>query len=208
MEKLTPLAVTAITDFLLGGEALFLAGWMAGVKKTRFSAAWYWVAAILMLGAGAMLGGIDHGFFQPAGLPRYVIQRVNWIVLGAMTFCLLMATAKQFFPPVVQRVLLIVGVVQFAADTVAVLTIDSFLDVILNYAPVIVLLLVMSCIGLRSGAGSWQMIAGILIQFAASTVQAMGVDTFSPLDHNGLYHVISMISVVFLYLGGTRLKPR
>lgn len=206
MDKLTPLAVTAITDFLLAGEALFLAGWMAGGKKTRFSAAWYWAATILLLGAGAMLGGIDHGFFEPARLTRYAIQRVNWIVLGAMTFCLLMATAKQFFSPAVQRVLLIVGILQFAADTVAVLTVDSFLDVILNYMPVIVLLLVMSCIGLRNGAGSWQMIAGILLQFAASTLQAMGVDTFSPLDHNGLYHVVSMVSVVFLYLGGRRLK--
>jgi hypothetical protein len=208
MDKLTPLAVTAITDFLLAGEALFLAGLTAGVKKTRFSAAWYWTGTMLLLGLGALLGGIDHGFFEPAGLPRYVIQRANWIVLGAMTFCLLMATAKQFFSPAVQRALLIVGILQFAVDTAAVLAIDSFLDVILNYAPVIVLLLIMSCIGLKSGAGSWQMIVGILIQFAASAIQSMGLDTLSPLDHNGLYHVVSMVSVVFLYLAGKRLNPR
>lgn len=201
MQNLTAAAVTALTDFVLAGEALFLAGLTAGVRKTRFSAAWYWAGTVLLLGLGALLGGIDHGFFEPAGMPRYFIQRANWIVLGGMTFCLLMATAKQFFSPAMQRVFLVVGMIQLAMDTVAVLTIDSFLDVILNYLPVIVLLLVMSCI-----RGSWQMIAGILIQFAASTIQAMGVDALSPLDHNGLYHVVSMASVVFLYLGGKRLK--
>jgi hypothetical protein len=201
MEKLTALAVTAITDFVLAGEVLFLAGLMAGIRKARFSAAWYWAGTMLLLGLGALLGGIDHGFFGPAGLPRYFIQRANWIVLGGMTFCLLMATAKQFFSPAIERVFLIAGIIQFTADTMAVLTIDSFLDVILNYLPVIVLLLVMSCIG-----GSWHMIAGIVIQFAASAIQAIGVDALSPLDHNGLYHVVSMVSVVFLYLGGKRLK--
>ena len=189
--------MTAITDFVLAGEVLFLAGLTSDVEKARFSAAWYWAGTMLLLGVGAMLGGIDHGFFEPGGLPRYAIQRLNWIVLGGMTFCLLMATAKQFFSGRVQRVLLVAGLAQFAANVTVVLAIDSFLDVILNYLPVILLLLVMSSL-----RGSWHMVAGIVIQFAASAIQAMGVDTLSPLDHNGLYHVVSMVSVVFLYLGG------
>ena len=208
MGKLTAASVTAITDFMLASEAFFLAGLTAGRPKARFSAAWFWAGMLVLLGLGALLGGIDHGFFEPAGLPRYGIERANWIVLGAMTFCLLMATAKQFFPPAVERVVLAVGVVQFAIDTAAVLLVDSFLDVILNYAPVIVLLLAMSAIGLKKGTGSWAMIAGILVLFLASGIQAMGVDTLSPLDHNGLYHVVTMAGVAFLYLGGKRLKDR
>jgi uncharacterized protein DUF6962 len=206
MEKLSAPAVTAITDFLLACEAFLLAGLTAGRVKARFSGGWFWAGTLLLLGTGAAIGGIDHGFFETAGLPRYAIGRVNWIVLGAMTFCLLMATARQFFPPTAQRVVLIVGMAQFAIDTVAILTVDSFLDVILNYAPVIVLLLVLSILGLKSGTGSPAMIVGILIQFAASAIQAMGLDTLSPLDHNGLYHVISMIGVAFLYFGGKRLR--
>jgi len=201
-----PSGVTAITDFMLACEVFFLAGLTAGRVKARFSAAWFWAAALVFLGLGALIGGIDHGFFEPAKLPRYFIERANWIVLGAMTFCLLRATAKQFFSPPVQRVGWIVGIVQFAADTVAVLLVDSFLDVILNYAPVIVLLLAMSIRGLKNGSGSWPMIVGILIQFLASAIQAMGVDALSPLDHNGLYHVVSMVGVAYLYLGGKRLK--
>jgi len=32
------------------------------------------------------------------------------------------------------------------------------------------------------------------------------VDVFAPLDRNGLYHLLSMIGVVFLYSGGVRLN--
>ena len=117
-----------------------------------------------------------------------------------------MTTATQFWAPAAQRIALIVAVIQFAIDTAAVLWIESFLTVVLNYAPVMLLLLVMSLAGLRNGKGSPHMIAGILILFAASGILAARVDLFSPLDHNGLYHLLSMIGTGFLYAGGAHLK--
>jgi hypothetical protein len=80
--------------------------------------------------------------------------------------------------------------------------------VILNYSPIMLLFLVMNVIGLRSGRGSRPMIGGILILFLASAIQAAGINTFTPLDRNGLYHVVSMIGVVFLYRGGMRLSTK
>jgi hypothetical protein len=203
---MTAQAITSISDFLFAAEAFFLAGRMSGTPKVRFGAAWYFSVVLLLLGAAALLGGIDHGFFEPANMPRYLIQRSDWIVLGGVTFCLLMTTAKQFFPPRVQRVVLFAALVQFAANTAAVLLVDSFLVVIVNYAPVMLLLLVMSFTGLRNGRGSPQMVAGILILFTASGIQAAGVDVFSPLDRNGLYHLLSMVGVAFLYLGGMQFR--
>ena len=211
---MTAQAITSITDLLLASEVFFLAGRMSRTPKDRFSAAWYFSGVLLLLGVAALLGGIDHGFFEPANLPRYLIQRSDWIVLGGVTFCLLMTTAQQFFPAAFQRVVLFAAVVQFAADTAAVLLVDSFLTVILNYVPVMLLLLVMSVMGLgsRNGSphrsGSPQMVAGILILFAASGIQAAGVDVFRPLDRNGLYHLLSMIGVGFLYFGGVRLRTK
>jgi hypothetical protein len=198
------LVVTSITNFILASQVLFLAGMLVRMPKTHFSAAWFWAGAMTLLGVAALIGGIDHGFFEASGLPRYFIQRSNWIVLGAMTFFVLMTTARQFFSPPVQRLFLILGIVQFAINTVVVLWIDSFLDVILNYAPVMVLLLAMNIIGLKNGSGSWNMIAGIVIVFTASAIQAIGIDIFTPLDRNGLYHVVSMVSAIFLYRGGTQ----
>jgi len=200
------LAVTSITNFVLASEVFFLAGILAEKPKARFSAAWFWSGMMILLGSATLIGGIDHGFFEGPGLPRYFIQRLTWIVLGAMTFFLLMTIAKQFFPRQVQRLFLIFGIVQFTADTIAVLLIDSFLVVILNYTPVMLLLLIMSLMDLKNGPGSRNMIAGILILFVASAIQGLGIDIFNPLDRNGLYHLVSMAGIVFMYLGGHRLR--
>jgi Family of unknown function (DUF6962) len=204
----TILAVTSITNILLASLVFFLAGRMSRIPKARFSAAWYFTGVLLLLGAAALIGAVDHGFFEPAQLPRYGIQRADWIVLGGVTFCLLMTTARQFFDARFQRILQIAAVIQLVADSVAVLLVDSFLGVILNYAPVILLLLVMNVLALRSGTGSLHMIAGIVILSIASAIQAVGWDALSPLDRNGVYHVVSMLGVVFLYLGGVKLRTK
>jgi len=204
----TVLAVTSITNILLASLVFFLAGRMSRIPKVRFSAAWYFTGVLLLLGVAALIGAVDHGFFEPANMPRYLIQRADWIVLGGVSFCLLMTMAKQFFEPRFHKILLMVAVVQFVVDSAAVLLVDSFLDVILNYAPVMLLMLAMNIAGLKDGTGSIHMIAGIVILFAASAIQAAGWDGLSPLDHNGVYHVVSMLGVVFLYFGGVKLDTR
>lgn len=92
----------------------------------------------------------------------------------------------------------------------AVVLVDSFLVVVVNYLPVILAMLAFNLQGLwrRSGDGHWTMVFGILVLLLASAVQALGIDTFSPVDHNGLYHLISMPGVILLYFGGRRLKTR
>ena len=198
---MTILAVTSITNILLASLVFFLAGRMSRIPKARFSAAWSFTGVLLLLGTAALIGAIDHGFLEPANMPRYWIQRADWIVFGGVTFCLLMTTAKQFFDARFHRILLVVAAVQFAADSAAVLLVDSFLDVILNYAPVMLLLLTMSI-----KARSIHLTAGLLILSFASAIQAAGWDALRPLDHNGVYHLVSMAGVVFLYLGGMRLR--
>jgi hypothetical protein len=200
------LTITSITNFILAAEVLFLAGMFVQRPKGRFSAAWFWGGTLTLLGLSALIGGIDHGFFETQGLPRYFIQRPNWIVLALMTFFVLMTTAAQFFPRKAMTAFLALGLIQFAADSLAALLIDDFLVVILNYAPVMIFLLVMNFTGLKNGTGSWTMITGILIIFAASAIQSLGVDVFSPLDRNGLYHLVSMIGVLVLYLAGRNLR--
>jgi hypothetical protein len=204
-QSVNAIAITSITNFMLAGEVLFLAGMLVQRPKSRFSAAWFFSGMMALLGLGALLGGIDHGFFEGAGLSRYPIERSNWLVLGAMTFFLLMTISRQFFARRVQRMFLIFGIVQFTVNAIVVLLVDSFLDVIFNYAPVIIFLLVMNFVNLKKGTGSWPMIMGILILCGASGIQALGIDIFSPLNRNGLYHLVTMAGVVFLYLGGRRL---
>ena len=203
---MTALAITAITNFILASQIFFLAGMAFRTAKERFSAAWFWDVALIMLGLGSLIAGIDHGFFEIPGLPRYAIQRFDWIVVGAATFGLLMTTATQFFPRSAFRAFLVFGILQWAVYAVAVLLVGSFWVVILNYAPVMLFLLVMSALGLKNGSGSWQMIVGVVVLFVASGIQAAAIDTFTPLDRNGLYHLVSMVGVYFMYLGGRQLR--
>jgi len=204
---MSALAITAITNFLLACQVFLLAGMLIGSEKTVGSAAWFWSLTILLLGTSALLGGIDHGFVEPLGQTRgrVILERSNWSVLGLMTLCMWMTLARQFFSPQVQKWILVLAVVQFILFVVLVITVGQFLVVIVNYAPVMLLFLIMNIIGLKNGTGSWPMIAGIVIMFIASGLQALGVDTFSPLDRNGLYHVVAMVGVVFLYIGGIQL---
>lgn len=205
---LTALAVTAITNFILACVVFLLAGMLLAVPKARGSAAWFWCLALLLLGASALLGGIDHGFFEVQGeLPvRRVIERSNWVLLGLLTAAVLGTAARQFFRPPVQRVILILAVVQFVLYAILVVTVANYFVVILNYAPAILLLLAASVAGLRTGAGSRAMVAGLVVLIVASAVQAAQVDMFSPVDRNGLYHLIALPGVVLLYLGGRTLS--
>ena len=68
-------SITSITNFLLAAELFYLVGLMARTPKARDSAAWFWAGAMLALATSALLGGIDHGFVEPAGLSRYWVQR-------------------------------------------------------------------------------------------------------------------------------------
>ena len=49
-------------------------------------------------------------------------------------------------------------------------------------------------------------IVGVVVLLVATAMQVARVDTFYPLDHDGLYHVIAMAGAPFLYWGGQRLK--
>lgn len=205
---MSTLAVTAITNFILASEAFFVAGLLAARPKARFSAAWLWAAALFTLALSALIGGIDHGFFEPQGQTpvRKVIEHFNWFVIGVLTFLVFVTAARQFLAPSLQRIALAVAGLQLAVYTVLILFVDDFLVVMLSYAPVMLLFLGLNLAGLKSGTGSWPMAAGILIAFAASAVQALGIDMFTPFDRNSLYHFGMMLAVAGLCAGGLRLK--
>lgn len=205
---MTALAVTAVTNFILACEVFLIAGLLLGRPKAPGSAAGVWGLTLACLGLSALLGGIDHGFVEPFGQTpgRIALERANWAVLGLTTLGVFVTMARQFFSPAAQRVVFVVAGLQLTLYLALIAFVGNFLVVILNYAPVMLLLLIFNFVGLKDGRGSWPMIAGIVLLFAASGVQASGFDAFSPVDHNGLYHLIAMAGVVALYFGGLKLK--
>jgi hypothetical protein len=200
------LAITSVTDVVLAALAYFLAGMLAGRPKARWSALWFWSGALLALATSALGAGIDHGFVEPAGHDRFLLQRTDWLLMGLVAFCALMATARQFLAPRWHRPMLAIGVLQLLVYGVAVVLVGDFVVVAVNYVPVMLLLLVLSIRGLRDGTGTWWMISGVVVMLVASAVQVGKVDVLKPLDHDGLYHVIAMAGVILLYEGGRRLR--
>lgn len=196
--------VTAITNFLAAGEAFLAAGFLLGRAPLSASAATCWAFATLFLAAGLLAGGLDHGFFEPKGdtRGRMIMQKITWFFVGVTTFFTLLTALYQFAPVGWRLPFIVVGLVQLIIFFFLALRIDNFLVVIINYAPVLIILLILNIVGLSSGSGSWFFIVGILISIAASGVQALGVDRFAPLDRNGLYHIVMMVAIVFLFLGG------
>jgi hypothetical protein len=204
----TALAVTSITNFLLACEAFFVSGLFVAYPKTVRSAAWFWQWTLLLLATTALLGGIDHGFFEVFGqIPiRKVIEHTNWLLIGGLTLAVFLTTMHQFVRPAWHKYLYVLAGLQFSAYVIVSVLVDNFLVVMLNYAPVMLWLLVCNLRGLKQGSGTWMMSLGILVGFIASGLQAAGVDVFSPFDRNSLYHFGMMVAVVFFYQGGKRLK--
>jgi hypothetical protein len=202
------LELTAITNFLWASELFLFAGLMLGQRWPRRSAAFLWALAMLAMGVSAFIGGIDHGFFEPRApaVSRVLVQKATWLAIGVLTVLIVLTLARQFAPPAWFRPVFGLALVHFAVFAWAALRSSSFAVVIISYAPVMAAMLVLSVTGTRYGPGSWQMALGVALGIVATLAQALGVDVLSPVDRNGLYHVILMVAAVFFFLGGLRLK--
>jgi hypothetical protein len=199
--------ITAATDFILAGETFLAAGLLLGRAPSAPSAALYWALSMLCMALAALLGGLDHGFLEPKGdsRPRRILQKTTWMFIGGITFFSLQTAAWQFGSAAWRAGAVGIGLLQLAVFCFFALRTGEYLVVILNYAPVLILLLVLNILGLPGGSGSWQIVAGLSISTAASAVQALGIDRFSPVDRNGLYHLGMMAAVILLWLGGLTL---
>ncbi len=206
---MTPLALTAITNFLWASEAFFLAGMLFGRMDAFMGPYGIWAASMALMGAGALLGGIDHGFFESIGREwkgRMVMQKLSWIVTGAMTFSIVLVCALRFVPEAYSGTLIAAGALQLCVFLILIFRTDKFLLVVVNYAPVMLLFLGLNIYGLSTGTGSPNLIIGIIIAFIASAIQVTKVNIFHPLNWNGLYHLIMMVATLFLYMGGLDLR--
>jgi hypothetical protein len=207
-KKMKSWEVTAITNFILSCEAFLAGGFLLARAPSAPSAGYFWALAILALAAGTLVGGIDHGFFEQKGdtKSRMVMQKATWILTGIMTFLALLTVLYQFANGALRLVFVCVGLVQLVLFAFLAVRIHNFLIVIINYAPVLIALLVLNLIGIGNGTGSWYMVAGVLVSFLAGALQALAVDTFTPVDRNGIYHVVMMAAVALFFLSGLSVK--
>lgn len=206
---MSSLEITSITNFILAAEVYFVAGLLFGKGPGKSSPALLWSYAMAALGTAALLGGLDHGFFEltrDGTLVRTILQRVTWVFIGLTTFFVLMTAGKQFFDKKYGKIFVAAASIQFVLSVVLSILFNNFLLVIVNYAPVMLFFLVMNSINLKSGRGNGAMTAGLVLTFIAAGIQQSKMQVLSPVNHNGIYHLVMMVAVVFFYYGGTALK--
>jgi hypothetical protein len=203
---MSPLALSAISDFILAAEALFVAGMLVVQPRARGSAHWYWNWSILCLGVGSFVAAVDHGFIEGRDLlpDTNIVTRCGWLAVGVAVAALLAAIQAQFFPR--RPWILAIALVQFAIFVAAVFASDRYIVVSLNAAPELLLLLGLAIPGVKRGMASPALIVAPALVILASAVQASGFDGLAPVDHNVLYHLIMLVAVAFFYPAGQGLS--
>lgn len=205
---LTELAISSLTDILLASLTFFLAGRSFQNDVAAYSPRWYWAVTLTFIGLAAMLGAIDHGFFEPIHHPmRWWVVTATRCTIVVGSFFMLITTALQFWPQRVQTPAIAAGAIAGLALIIFIMRSDNFLWIMAYYGAMLLVLLGSCLFNLRRWPGAWWMIAGILVALTASVLAAIGFGSGSGLGIYGTYHVVLLLSAVFLYLGGRSMRP-
>jgi hypothetical protein len=190
---------TAITDFILGLEALGLALLLI-MGRATFPSLPYWIATITLLGVAALLGGFAHGLaYRPlftliyASLSALMVTfliatlvdgfgpelagRLRWPVIGLAILFLMVAWR---FPRHIQVYAVLEGIIMLGAFAV-------YLWLALTHT--------------LGGAG--YIAAGIGTTLIAAVLFMLKVNfTFIwTFNHNDVYHLVQMVGVLLFFLG-------
>lgn len=192
----------ALTDFALAAEA----GWLGALVWRRGAATparRWWTAFFLSVGAGALLGGVSHGFVPPPyGVGGILLWRLTLLAIGAAALSVWGAAAQAIGRPAAPRIVLAASVLFAGYAAVVLLVTDAFAVAIAHYAPAVVFLFgVLVCVWRRTRAPAVLAgVVGLLVVAAGSLAQwaRLGVAAIH-LTHNAVYHLFEMLALVLLY---------
>jgi hypothetical protein len=205
---MTDLALSALTDVILACQLFFLAGLAFRPTFEIGSPAWLWALYLAISGTATALGAIDHGFFEPIEHPgNPAMKFATRATLALAAFLLLLTTALQFMSPLWTRIVVGAGLVVLAATLWVNWVSDDLLAVAASNGIGMLLALVLHASNLRNGRGSLMMCVGIVLSVAASSLVFTGGTGILGLGLYGTLHVALMPAVLFLFLGGLKLRP-
>ena len=198
---------TAVTDALLAIVAALFALLVsqAGRDSDRTKGR-IWAAGFSLLAIASVLGAIAHGFKMSSRINELIWMPLN-LALGLTVALFVIGAVYDFrrfsIPRTLTPIMLAVGFFFFGV-TVAIP--DSFLVFVIYEAVAMLFALaiytLMSVRGRLRGAPL--MAVGVLISIVAAAVQASGAVAFTwiwDFDHNGAFHLIQIVGLVFLLLG-------
>lgn len=192
----------ALTDFALALEGAWLGSRVYRRGNVGAARGW-WAAFFWSVAAGALLGGISHGFVPaPYGTGGTLLWRLTLLAVGGAALCAWGAAAQATARPAA-RFIVAGAVALFAAYAVVVLVVtDAYAVAILHYAPAAMFLLaVLGVVWRRTGAPA--ALAGVLglVTLAVGSFVQWRQLALHPtyLTHNAVYHLFEMLALVLLY---------
>ena len=198
---------TAVTDIILGICALLLAVFVlrSGRKSDNVKGK-IWAGAFFLLSAASIIGAFAHGLQMSERTNTILWHPLN-LALG-LTIALFAAGVvydlnRRSLPKWVLPLFLGAGIVFFL---VTLLIPGTFLIFIIYEAVALIFALVVYIILAVQNTilGSRLMAAGILITIIAAALQATGSINFTVLwefDHNGVFHIVQLVALVFFLFG-------
>lgn len=217
---------TTITDFILAAMSFYFGHMLYWHPKKfgknnsydkRYSQ--FWALAFLFLGIGSFLGGVSHGFAHMKG--EWALLSRAWpftvMSIAMASFYLLLTIAMEYFAKyrnyifilayfkIMAFLLLMFG---YPKKYFGEFQTVSFNLVILDYAPVLLLLLIMN---------SWEFIKtkiqaakimsiGIVVSILGTAIQMSGFGFHEHFNHNDIYHVFQMIAIYMMFKSVTLKK--
>jgi hypothetical protein len=165
-----------------------------------------WSAALSLLAVAAALGAIAHGFQMSRRTNELLWMPLN-LALGVTVALFVVGAVYDLcsfsLPRLLVPILLAVGVAFFI---VTVLIPGSFLVFVVYEAIAMLFALVVYVVlaARETLRGAAMMAAGVLVSIVAAAVQATGAVRFTLIwdfDHNGAFHLIQMVGLLFLLIG-------
>lgn len=197
---------TASTDVILVVLAIAGAVYLHRLgQKDRWKTN-LWISVLALLAIAAALGSIAHGIKMSPAFHTFIWHPIK-LSLGLLVALFIVAVVYDIWGKASSRKVLpamvLIGIGFFG---VTLIWPDTFL-VFIVYELAAMLFAFggytwMACRGRLEGA--WLMAGGILTTIVAAGVQAGKVLSFTfiwSFDHNGVYHLIQMVGIVFIVAG-------
>jgi hypothetical protein len=185
---------TTITDYILAAECLVLGALLLRSEQT---ATRVWGLAFFTVALAAATGGTVHGFLSTKSL----LWKVTIYSIGITSLLMLLAASIGGTWQPWRTVLIAAASIQFLLYAIWMANHDDFRYVIYNYAPAMIVVLLLQIFGRTHGGNRW-IISGIIVSFLGAGIQRTGIVLHKNFNFNDIYHLVQMVAMFLLYRGG------
>ncbi len=197
--------MTFFTDLVLAVEGLVIGHLLFWRFSKKFDKEYYklWSMSFLFLGVGSLFGGLYHGLSLNEATYPFIknFWPISVFSIGLDSYYMLLSVVCEFFYSYKKMLyplaFLKLGFFIFFAVTSGL----KFFVVICDYAPVLILLLIMNFYRyLKTKHQSYlQMVIGIIISLLGSFAQMLRLGISDSFNHNDVYHLIEMLALFVMY---------